>query len=77
MREETALKHEFVPDDFKEGRFTSRSGLRPRRTRLAAAAAAGFVTLLRPTGWKLIFDGETISLRPSIGKASPARLTIG
>jgi hypothetical protein len=75
MREETALKHEFVPDDLQEGRFTSRSGLRPRRTRLAAAA--GFVTLLRPTDWKLIFDGETISLRPSIGKASPARLTIG
>jgi hypothetical protein len=25
------------------------------------------VTPIRPTGWRFIFDGETVSLRPSIG----------
>ena len=38
--------------------------------RLTMVSALKVVTPLRPTDWKLIFDGKTVSLYPSIGNWS-------
>ncbi len=73
MKPEIALKHEFVefiPDEIKEGtvyvsiRFATASHL------CFCGCGSKVVTPLRPTDWKLIFDGKTISLDPSIGNWS-------
>jgi hypothetical protein len=73
MRHEIVLKHEFVefvPDELKEGtiyvsiRFATASHL------CCCDCGNKVVTPLRPTDWKLIFDGKTISLDPSIGNWS-------
>ncbi len=73
MKPEIALKHEFVefiPDEIKEGtvyvsiRFATASHL------CFCGCRSKVVTPLRPTDWKLIFDGKTISLDPSIGNWS-------
>lgn len=72
MRHEI-LKHEFVefiPDELTEGtvyvsiRFATASHL------CFCGCGTKVVTPLRPTDWKLIFDGKTISLEPSIGNWS-------
>jgi hypothetical protein len=73
MKEELALKHEFVefiPEELKHEtlyisiRFATVSHLCP------CGCANKVVTPLRPTDWKLTFDGKTISLHPSIGNWS-------
>jgi hypothetical protein len=70
MKQEIALKHEFVdfiPEELKEGtvyvsiRFATVSHL------CVCGCKNKVVTPLRPTDWKLVFDGKTISLHPSIG----------
>lgn len=73
MRQEIVLKHEFVefiPDEIKEGtlyvsiRFATVTHL------CCCGCGSKVVTPLRPTDWKLIFDGKTVSLDPSIGNWS-------
>jgi hypothetical protein len=73
MKQKIALKHEFVefiPGELKEGtiyisiRFGTASHL------CVCGCGNKVVTPLRPTDWKLIFDGKTISLEPSIGNWS-------
>jgi hypothetical protein len=73
MKQEMALRHEFVefiPDELKEGtiyvsiRFATAAHL------CCCGCGNKVVTPLRPTDWKLIFDGKTISLEPSIGNWS-------
>jgi hypothetical protein len=73
MREDIVLKHEFVefiPDELKQGtiyvsiRFATVAHL------CCCGCGSKVVTPLRPTDWKLIFDGKTISLDPSIGNWS-------
>ncbi len=73
MRQEIVLNHEFVefiPDELKEGtiyvsiRFATATHL------CCCGCGSRIVTPLRPTDWKLIFDGKTISLDPSIGNWS-------
>ena len=73
MKQEIAFKHEFVefiPEELKEGtlyvsiRFATVSHL------CACGCKSKVVTPLKPTDWKLIFDGKTISLDPSIGNWS-------
>jgi hypothetical protein len=73
MRQETVLRHEFVefiPDDLQPGtiyvsiRFATASHL------CCCGCGNKVVTPLRPTDWKLIFDGKTVSLDPSIGNWS-------
>jgi len=73
MKQEIVLKHEFVefiPGELKEGtiyvsvRFGTVSHL------CCCGCGNKVVTPLRPTDWKLIFDGKTVSLDPSIGNWS-------
>ncbi len=73
MKPEMVLKHEFVefiPGDLKAGtiyisiRFGTASHL------CCCGCGNKVVTPIRPTDWKLIFDGKTVSLDPSIGNWS-------
>lgn len=73
MKQEIVLKHEFVefiPDELKESvlyisiRFATAAHL------CCCGCGSKVVTPLRPTDWKLIFDGKTVSLDPSIGNWS-------
>jgi hypothetical protein len=75
MKPEIILKHEFVefiPDELQQGtiyvtiRFATASHL------CCCGCGSKVVTPIRPTDWKLIFDGRTISLDPSIGNWSLA-----
>ena len=73
MKQEIAFKHEFVqfiPEELTEGtvyisiRFATVAHL------CACGCKSKVVTPLKPTDWKLIFDGKTVSLDPSIGNWS-------
>jgi hypothetical protein len=73
MTQEIAVKHEFVefiPDDLEQGtiyvsmRFATASHL------CCCGCRNKVVTPIQPTDWKLIFDGKTVSLDPSIGNWS-------
>jgi hypothetical protein len=73
MRQGIVLSHEFVefiPDKLKERtiyvsiRFATATHL------CCCGCGSRVVTPLRPADWKLIFDGKTISLDPSIGNWS-------
>jgi hypothetical protein len=73
MKPEIVLKHqfvEFIPDDLEQGtiyisiRFATASHL------CCCDCGNKVVTPIRPTDWKLIFDGKTVSLEPSIGNWS-------
>ncbi len=75
MKQEIVLKHEFVefiPDELEQGtiyvsiRFATASHL------CCCGCGSKVVTPIRPSDWKLIFDGKTISLDPSIGNWSLA-----
>ena len=70
MKQALTFKHEFVqfiPEELQEGtvyvsiRFATVSHL------CACGCKSKVVTPLKPTDWKLTFDGKTISLHPSIG----------
>ncbi len=73
MRPDVELKHEFVefiPEELDENtiyvsiRFATATHL------CCCGCGNKVVTPLRPTGWRLVFDGKTISLDPSIGNWS-------
>jgi len=73
MKQGIPLKHEFVefiPAELQERtlyisiRFATVSHLCPCGCKNKA------VTPLKPTDWKLIFDGKTVSLHPSVGNWS-------
>lgn len=73
MKLGTVFKHEFVefiPDELEQGtlyvsiRFATASHL------CCCGCGNKVVTPIRPTDWKLIFDGKTVSLEPSIGNWS-------
>lgn len=73
MTREIVLKHEFVefiPEELEQGtiyvsiRFATASHL------CCCGCGNKVVTPIRPTDWKLIFDGKTLSLEPSIGNWS-------
>jgi hypothetical protein len=73
MTGEIVLNHEFVefvPDELEE-RTIYISIRFATATHLCCCGCRGkVVTPLRPTDWKLIFDGKTVSLDPSIGNWS-------
>jgi hypothetical protein len=73
MKQPVTLKHEFVqfiPEELQEGtiyvsiRFATVAHL------CACGCRTKVVTPLKPTDWKLTFDGKTVTLDPSIGNWS-------
>jgi len=70
MTTDKVLGHEFVefiPDELKEGTLYVCIGLATVVHKCCCGCGNEVVTPLSPTNWKLTFDGETISLNPSIG----------
>jgi hypothetical protein len=70
MRPEILLTHEFVefiPDVLKDGTLYVSMEYATVVHKCCCGCGREVVTPLSPTDWKLIFDGKTISLDPSIG----------
>lgn len=64
------LRHEFVefiPDAIDEGKIYVSIEYATAVHKCVCGCGKEVVTPLSPTDWKLIFDGKTISLDPSIG----------
>jgi hypothetical protein len=73
MTKGSALKHEFVefiPEDLDEGTVYVSIRFATASHKCCCGCGNKVVTPIRPTDWKLIFDGKTISLDPSIGNWS-------
>lgn len=69
----TALKHQFVrfiPDDLDDGTIYISVTFATVAHRCCCGCGKEVVTPLSPRDWKLTFDGETVSLVPSIGNWS-------
>jgi hypothetical protein len=58
---------EFIPDVLEEGVLYASLTYGTASHRCCCGCGREVVTPLTPTDWKLIFDGETVSLYPSIG----------
>jgi hypothetical protein len=70
---QTVLRHEFVefiPDDLREGTIYVSMRFATVIHKCCCGCGREVVTPLSPTDWKLIYDGKTISLTPSIGNWS-------
>ncbi|WP_411969987.1 DUF6527 family protein [Paucibacter sp. DJ2R-2] len=61
---------EFLPDDIGPGILYVSMSYAVAAHRCACGCGREVVTPLSPTDWKLIFDGENVSLDPSIGNWS-------
>ncbi len=73
IRREAHLTHEFVeyiPDQLKEGTVYLSLAFATAAHKCCCGCGNTVITPLSPTDWKLIFDGESISLDPSIGNWS-------
>lgn len=70
MKRETVLKHEFVeyiPNHLKEETIYISVTFGTVVHKCCCGCGNEVITPLSPTDWKLTFDGESISLYPSIG----------
>lgn len=70
MNRRHQLLHEFVeflPDSVEEGKIYISIPYATVAHKCCCGCGNEVVTPLTPTDWKLIFDGEAISLHPSIG----------
>ena len=73
MSKVTALTHqfvEFIPDQLKQGMLYISIEYATAAHKCCCGCGKEVVTPLSPTDWKLIFDGKTVSLDPSIGNWS-------
>ena len=69
----SVLKHEFVefiPDELASNTIYISIAFATVAHRCCCGCGSEVVTPLSPTDWKLTFDGETVSLHPSIGNWS-------
>lgn len=67
------LKHQFVefmPDVIQEGVIYISLEYKSVIHKCACGCGKEVNTPLHPTGWKLLYDGESISLKPSVGNWS-------
>jgi len=70
MSPNTSLKHEFVefiPEELEHGTLYISIRFKTGTHLCSCGCGNIVVTPLSPTDWKLIFDGKTVSLHPSIG----------
>lgn len=75
MKSAQVLTHEFVehlPDQLKDGVIYISISYATAAHKCCCGCGNEIITPLSPTDWKLIFDGKTISLEPSIGNWSLA-----
>lgn len=75
MKSAQVLTHEFVehlPDQLKDGAIYISISYATAAHKCCCGCGNEIITPLSPTDWKLIFDGKTISLEPSIGNWSLA-----
>lgn len=73
MKPITRLKHEFVnhiPSDLSDGIVYISMEYATAVHKCCCGCGNEVVTPLSPTDWKLVFNGETVSLDPSIGNWS-------
>lgn len=73
MKKVNALKHQFVeyiPDTLDEAIIYVSISYATAVHKCCCGCGNEVVTPLSPTDWKLTFDGETVSLFPSIGNWS-------
>jgi hypothetical protein len=73
MKQKEILAHEFVefvPDVVEKGKLYISIEYATVVHKCCCGCGKEVVTPLSPTDWKLIFDGKTISLDPSIGNWS-------
>lgn len=61
---------EYVPDELEDGVLYVSIPFATASHRCCCGCGQEVVTPLTPTDWSLIFDGETVSLTPSIGNWS-------
>lgn len=61
---------EFIPDEVEEGVLYISIPYTTATHKCACGCGEIVVTPIRPTDWKLIWDGETVTLKPSIGNWS-------
>jgi hypothetical protein len=64
------MKHKFVeyiPSQIEENTLYISIEYDVTKHKCACGCGADIVTSLSPAGWKLTYDGETVSLYPSIG----------
>lgn len=67
------IEHEFVgfvPDDLLKNRLYISIHYASAAHSCFCGCGTKVVTPISPTGWELLFDGDTVSLRPSIGNWS-------
>jgi Family of unknown function (DUF6527) len=73
MRREASLRHEFVeymPDKLEDRTVYVSIPFATVAHKCCCGCGNEVVTPLSPTDWKMIFDGKTVSLDPSIGNWS-------
>ena len=73
MKRITALTHEFVeyiPKELEDGKLYVSIAFATAAHKCCCGCEQEVVTPLTPTDWALIFDGDTVSLDPSIGNWS-------
>lgn len=73
MKKQMIIKHEFVeyiPKDLRDGTIYISIPFKIAVHKCCCGCGKEVATPLSPTGWELMFNGETISLYPSIGNWS-------
>jgi hypothetical protein len=73
MKREMILTHEFVeyiPDSLRDGMIYVSIAFATVAHRCCCGCGNEVITPISPTDWQLVFDGESISLDPSIGNWS-------
>jgi hypothetical protein len=73
MKLPTAIAFEFIdvmPSSREEGKLYISIKYRTAIHKCLCGCGMKVVTPIRPTGWRLIYDGDTVSLHPSIGNWS-------
>jgi hypothetical protein len=73
MKRESELEYEFVeyiPEVLKKGKLYISMTYATAVHKCCCGCGREVVTPLSPTGWQLTFDGQSVSLYPSIGSWS-------